>query len=253
MAGAVALVAEEVGLREVAAAGQAAVAASAEAEPRGAGDVMAWIHKYLSVEDFKKIEQTIAAVEEATSGEIVPVIVRRSSAVGHVPLALTLLILLLLIIAELPWSDWLWVTPWVWLWPVLLVMIYYAAHVLGRLKWVQKIFIPEPDEVEQVHQRAELEFYRNKIHRTSHGTGVLIFVSVMEKKAVILADQGIAEKLPKETWDGVLTLLGRALHDGHWSEGFIKAIEACGEHLKTHFPIVGASENQLKNHLIVKD
>lgn len=214
---------------------------------------MAWINRYLSDEDLKKIEDTISRVEESTSGEIVPVIVKRSSTVGHVPLTLTLLITLLIVIAELPFSDWLWVTPWVYLWPVLLVAIYYFSHFLGKIPWIQKILVPEKDEVDQVHQRAHLEFYTNRIHRTEGGTGVLIFVSVMEKKAVVLADEGISAKLPKETWDQVLTQLGQNLHNGEWAQGFVKAIENCGEHLKTHFPMTSSRQNQLKNHLVVKD
>ncbi|WP_374078874.1 TPM domain-containing protein [Bdellovibrio bacteriovorus] len=214
---------------------------------------MAWINKYLSEEDLKKIEGTISRVEESTSGEIVPVIVKRSSTVGHVPLTLTLLITLLIVIAELPFSDWLWVTPWVYLWPVLLVAIYYFSHFLGKIHWVQKILVPEKDELDQVHQRAHLEFYTNRIHRTEHGTGVLIFVSVMEKKAVVLADEGISAKLPKETWDQILAQLGQNLHNGEWAQGFVKAIENCGEHLKTHFPMTSSRQNQLKNHLVVKD
>ncbi|MGZ3774989.1 MAG: TPM domain-containing protein [Pseudobdellovibrionaceae bacterium] len=214
---------------------------------------MTWIRKYLSTEERKRIEATIARVEESTSGEIVPVIVRRSSMVGHVPMTLTLLITLLIVIAEVPFSDWLWVMPWMWLWPVLLVVIYYISHVLAKMPWVQRHLIPERDEVSQVHQRAQLEFYTNRIHRTQGGTGVLIFVSVMEKKAVILGDEGIAKHLPDHIWDDVLAELGGNLRNGRWGEGFIKAIESVGEHLKTHFPINSHPQNELKNHLIIKD
>lgn len=214
---------------------------------------MAWINKYLSENDLAQIEATISRVEESTSGEIVPVIVRRSSAVGHVPLTLTLLLTLLLVIVEFPFSDWLWVTPWVWLWPVLLVVIYGISHVLAKSKWIQKVFVPERDEVDSVHQRAHLEFYLNRIHRTEGGTGVLIFVSVMEKKAVVLADEGISKKLPKEHWDEILAVLGEKLHKGEWAQGFVAAIEACGQDLKTHFPVTTPGQNELKNHLIIKD
>ena len=214
---------------------------------------MAWIHKYISDQELHKIEETISRIEEQTSGEIVPVIVKRSSSVGHIPLTLTLLITLLIVVAELPYSDWLWVTPWVWVWPFLLVVIYYFSHFAAKNLWIQKLFVAERDELDQVHRRAELEFYSNKIHRTEHGTGVLIFVSVMEKKAVVLADEGIAQKLPKETWDQVLSNISKKLHDKEWGEAFVGAIEECGQHLKTHFPITSASQNQLKNHLIVKD
>lgn len=214
---------------------------------------MTWIGNYLTESDLKKIEDTISRVEETTSGEIVPVIVRRSSSVGHVPLTLTLILTLLLIILELPFSDWLWVLPWVWLWPAVLLFFYAVAHVLAKSKWVQKIFVPERDELDSVHRRAQLEFYLNRIHHTEGSTGVLIFVSVMEKKAVVLADEGISAKLPKEHWGEILKILGSKLHQGKWAEGFVDAIEACGRDLQTHFPLETKDSNQLKNHLIIKD
>lgn len=214
---------------------------------------MAWIDRYLSASDLTDIESAIQKAEEHTNGEIVPVIVRRSSAVGHVPLTLTLLITLLIVILEIPYSEWLWVKPWVWLWPVLIVVIYYVSTLLAQSKFIQKVFVPEKDEVNQVHRRAHLEYYLNRINRTKGGTGILIFVSVMEKKAVILADEGIAKKLPATTWDDVLEEMRSHLHDGRWAHGYQKAIERCGDLLKEHFPMQGSLENELTNHLIIKD
>lgn len=213
---------------------------------------MGWIKNFITDSEIKKIEAAIDRMEELTSGEIVPVIVTRSASVGHVPLTLTLLLTLIVVVAELPFSEWLWVTPWAWLWPVVLVVIYAISHFLAKMMWVQKIFVPERDEVEEVQQRAHLEFYANRVNRTQGGTGVLIFVSVMEKKAVVLADEGIAQKVPKETWDQVVSDLGKKLHKGEWGEGFVDAIHTCGRHLQTHFPIQGAKVNELKNHLVIK-
>ncbi|MNT25771.1 hypothetical protein D3C72_1613110 [compost metagenome] len=180
-------------------------------------------------------------------------IVKRSSSVGHVPLTLTLLMLLLIVVLEIPYSEWLWVRPWVWAWPVVIVVIYALSHVIAKIHFVQKIFVPEKDEVEQVHQRAQLEFFSNRIHRTQDGTGILIFVSAMEKKAVILADEGIAKKLPPETWDVVLNDLRVHLHKGDWASAYKAAISRSGDLLKTHFPVSGENHNELMNHLIIKD
>lgn len=169
------------------------------------------------------------------------------------PLMLTMILTVAAILIESPWSDWLWIHPWVYLWPALVVVFFIFSIFLARLKWIQKVFVSEGDELFQVHQRAELEFYRNKVHRTSEGTGILIFVSVMEKKAVILGDEAISAKLPKETWDELLAHLKTQLSKGAWGAGFIEAIEDSGRMLKTHFPMESTVKNELKNHLIVKD
>ncbi len=213
---------------------------------------MAWIHRYISDEDMQKISEAVGRAEEKTDGEIVPVIVQRSSTVGHVPLTLTLIILLMLVIVELPYADLLWIKPWVYAWPFLIIAIYYLSFMISKLAWVQKVLVPERDEVDQVHQRAHLEFYLNKINETKHRTGILIFISVMEKKAVILADEGISNKLPPETWNDVLAKLGEQLNKGNWGFGFTEAIESCGHHLKTHFPRSADTQNELTNQLVVR-
>ncbi|WP_413557917.1 TPM domain-containing protein [Bdellovibrio sp. HCB209] len=213
---------------------------------------MTWINKYLTDKEIEQVSEVIHKVEEHTDGEIVPVIVKSSSSVGHVPLTLTLLLLLVLVIVELPFADLLWATPWVYVWPFLIVAVYYFSFAMAKLPFIQKIFVPERDELDQVHQRAQLEFYLNKIHRTNHGTGILIFVSVMEHKAVILADEGINSKLPPETWNVILDNLGAKLKSKQWSQGLTEAIESCGQHLQKHFPHTDGGHNQLKNHLVIR-
>src|SRR5438445_398545 len=107
---------------------------------------MAWIHRYISDEDIQKISEAVGHAEEKTDGEIVPVIVQRSSTVGHVPLTLTLIVLLMLVIVELPYADLLWVKPWVYAWPFLIVAIYYFSFAISKMHWVQKFLVPERDE-----------------------------------------------------------------------------------------------------------
>lgn len=213
---------------------------------------MDWINRYLTEQDKKTIAEAVKKAEVGHDGEIVPVIVKRSSSVGHVPLTLTLLLLLILIFLGLPQSEVLWKAPWMWSWPVIIVGLYYLSHIFARLPFLQRVLVPERDEVEQVHNRAHLEFFLNEVDHTEHKTGVLIFVSVMERKAVILVDKGLSEKLPQETWDGILLRLSAHLRKGEWAAGFTHAIEECGRHLKTHFPIA-EHHDQLSNELIIKE
>lgn len=212
-----------------------------------------WYHRYLSQSDIQKIEAAIAQAELKTSGEIVPVVVRRSSAIGHIPLLLTLsLIFQVSLICAIFWPQ-VFVAPFVYIWPLIWVGIYILSALLTRLKAVQRFFVPNADEVWQAFQRAKLEFYENKIYRTEEGTGILIFVSVMERQALILADKGISDKLPPETWEKLLNKFRASLRKGCWSEAFLEAIHECGEILQPHFPIRPGDVNELQNHLVIKD
>ena len=82
----------------------------------------------------------------------------------------------------------------------------------------------------------------------------MIFISIMERRAVILADEGIAKKLPENTWEEVLKPLTEFLRDGEWSAGFQDAIRRSGDLLKTHFPEPAGTHHasEISNNLIIK-
>ena len=61
-----------------------------------------WARQVLGDDGVERIETAIADAESSTSGEIVPILVRRSSTVGHVPLASFTLLLLCVFLSDLP-------------------------------------------------------------------------------------------------------------------------------------------------------
>ncbi|MCB0407142.1 MAG: TPM domain-containing protein, partial [Bdellovibrionales bacterium] len=111
----------------------------------------------------------------------------------------------------------------------------------------------EQDLMIQVQQRAVREFYEHQIHNTEASTGILIFLSIMEQKAVILGDKSISERLTPETWQNIIDTLLSGVKKRQTLTGLKKAIELSGQLLTTHFPIQPNDKNELKNHLIITD
>ncbi len=214
---------------------------------------MSWIQKYLSQNQIQEISEAVRKAESTTSGEIVPVIVRRSSAVGHVRSMIAMVLVMLTVAIELPFKDILFSEPWIYTLPILVVLHFAIANWLARFNVLQRIFTANADEFFQVEQRAQLEFFLNDVNRTSQGTGILVFVSVMERKAVILADRKISEKIDPRRWQELVNALTARLKKGQWSEGFIETIQECGKILSTHFPISSHDTNELSNQLVIKD
>jgi putative membrane protein len=249
------------------AAGPAAVAVLAEGEPRALGKMMTqarteWIEKYLSAKDIDEITKAVQSAEEGTAGDIVPMVVRRSAAVRHVPVVLSLIFTLLFVGLEVlglgRWSlrQWLPVLEWHWGYQAgFLLILYVLAWQLAKLHPVQRLLTSDLDEMEQVEKRAQLEFYLHRLNRTKKHTAVLIFVSVMERRAVILADEGLAHRLPPETWKQIMLPMATSLQNGQWSAGFQEAIRQVGGLLKTHLPAMNGVEsaNELSNQIIVKE
>lgn len=212
-----------------------------------------WLKCYLDEQGVSDIEKAIASAESQTSGEIVPMIVRRSSTVGHVaPLCVGILVILYMalngafyrgqIMGDAPWLSVLDV-----------VILILAGNLLSQLMWVQRLLTSKEDRHSQVNMRAELEFFEHGLHKTDGATGVLLFVSVMEHRAVVLADKSIAEKMPPDTWQQVVDLILGGIKKKNMGQGFSDALKKCGEILTPHFPIAPDDKNELRDHLIIED
>jgi putative membrane protein len=79
----------------------------------------------------------------------------------------------------------------------------------------------------------------------------MIFVSVAERYAEVLADTGIYERVPKERWQAIVDQLVGRIGEGRPGDGFVEAIRAAGDHLVEHFPRGERDVDELPNHLIL--
>ena len=71
--------------------------------------------------------------------------------------------------------------------------------------------------------------------RKTHGTAVLIFVSLAERYVRIVADEKIAARVPQSEWQAAVDALIPHMRDGRIADGFVVAIERCGAVLAAAF------------------
>jgi uncharacterized membrane protein len=76
-------------------------------------------------------------------------------------------------------------------------------------------------------------------------SGILIFVSLAEHYARIIADEGIAARVPQSEWQGAVDTLVAHISGGRIADGFITAIDVCGTVLETNFPRTETSGDEL--------
>ncbi|TGV62285.1 TPM domain-containing protein, partial [Mesorhizobium sp. M00.F.Ca.ET.149.01.1.1] len=81
-------------------------------------------------------------------------------------------------------------------------------------------------------------------------TGVLVFVSIAERYAEIVADSGIDAKVGQDVWDGMVGELTRHAGEDRLADGFVRAIESVGAVLAEHFPVTAGDTNELDDHLV---
>ncbi|NMB80435.1 MAG: TPM domain-containing protein [Ignavibacteria bacterium] len=98
---------------------------------------------------------------------------------------------------------------------------------------------------------AEKEFRKLGMANTRDKTGILLFLLLGERKFYILADEGINNKVSKDTWDKVRDEIQINFREGKFASGIIQGIERVGNILSEHFPIRKDDTNELSNKVIL--
>lgn len=199
-----------------------------------------------TAEEERRIAEAIEAAERTTSGEIVAVVATESDSYLVAPFTWAALLALLV-----PWPliylTWL---PVQWIYLVqLLVFLALVAVLLPRP--VRLLLVPASVKRQRAHRRAVEQFLVQDLHTTGGRTGVLIFVSIAERYAEVLADTAIDRQVPKGTWQGIVDRLTDRIAAGHAADGFVGAVTEAGNYLAQHFPPGSTDPNELPNHLIV--
>jgi putative membrane protein len=186
----------------------------------------------ISDSDRARVSAAIRQAEARTSGEIFCVIARHSSDYRLVPLAWAAAIAL---IVPLPF---IYLTTWPATVIYLLQLIAFVAAAIGLSRQeIRYRIVPRRTRHDRAHAEALRQFWAQGLHLTHKRTGVLIFASVAERYAEIVADAGINEKVMPEVWDKAMAALTSAIKAGRPGDGFVAAIEQCGAVLAEHFPL----------------
>ena len=98
---------------------------------------------------------------------------------------------------------------------------------------------------------AKKEFYKLGVYKTRDKTGILIFILLEKKQFYILADKGINEIVPENTWDGIKEEMQRMFREGDFCKGIIHGIDEAGLLLRKYFPIKPDDTNELSNKVVL--
>jgi len=200
---------------------------------------------FLSERDRREIAQAIAAAEARTSGELVAVVARAADHYLYIPLLWAALVALtlpgpLLLFGDLR-ADEVY---------AIQVIVFLVLALVFNLTSLKMHLIPRAVRQARAHRLALAQFVEQNLHATAGRSGVLIFVSVAERHVEILADRGIDARVPAGTWERVVAEFTARLRAGQVGEGFVQAVNSCGELLAGHFPAAPGDRNELPDRLI---
>ena len=139
--------------------------------------------------------------------------------------------------------------------PAAIILTVVAAYVIGHyggsLPWGIRFLVTDHRMADKVRRRAELAFYEQGLHRTREATGVLIHVSLLERRVQILADRAINEIVSPETWDNIVRTIVDGIHGNRPTDALCDAIASCGDLLARHFPPTpGDNPNELPDDVV---
>jgi putative membrane protein len=199
----------------------------------------------LTREDHEAISAAIAQAERSTCGQIVCVLAHASSDYAYVPILWASAFALLT-----PWPLMVftqWSVQWIYL---AQIAVFIVAGIVFAWMPLRLLLVPRPAQRAQAHRSALEQFVVRRIAHTKNRCGVLIFVSLAEHYARIIADDGIAQKVPNTEWQAAIDAMTAHMRDGRIAAGFVAAIERCGAVLAAHAPPDG-SPNALPDRLYV--
>jgi putative membrane protein len=220
---------------------------------------------YLSVEDHKRVSDAVALAESSTAGEIVTVVADRSDGYSDVAFAwaalaaFTALALFALfpqlILGRLEWLTDGWNHEWtdrelLGIATALAILKFFGVWLVQLWQPLKFVLVPAPIKTARALARA-IDLFKVGAERRTHGrTGILIYLSMREHRAEIVADEAIASKVPPETWGEAMAAMLVHIKEGRIADGMIAAVEQVGEVLAEHFPRAEDDQNELPDRLI---
>ena len=212
--------------------------------------------KFLSDRDREKIKNSVKEAEKYTSGEIVPMVISRSY---HYPMSDVIgggvFAFPLSLIFTYFMGGWFWIGHFnLWLFLGIFAVLFIIFHqIIKHTHGLKRFFISDREITEEVEEAAVTSFFREGLYHTRDETGILIFVSVFERRVWVLADRGINEKVKQGQWDEIVAMIIEGIKSDNQADAICKAVDEMGRILKEHFPIKADDTNELRNLIVEGD
>lgn len=220
---------------------------------------------HLSEADQTAVTAAVTAAEAHTAGEIVTVVTDRSDGYTDVALVWSVIVAFTAIAVLMFFPDFYlglvdrllgkWNAEWtprgIFGFALLVGILKFAGMWLIQLWPPLKFFlIPGPIKSHRTNARAVEIFKVSTDRRTTGRTGIVIYLSMRERRAEIVADAAITSKVTPDVWGDAMAAMLAELRQGRCGAGMVAAVEKVGAVLAEHFPRAEGDVNELPDRLI---
>jgi putative membrane protein len=189
----------------------------------------------------ESLAECVKEIESSTDAEVVIIIRARSGHYAHADYLFGFLLAFagLLFLLFSPFTFHLY---WV---PIDVVLFFtLGALVSSRSNLLRRLFSRKNFRSKAVRMAAAAMFYEAGIANTNAEMGVLIYLSLLERRLELIADRGVLKGVPSQAWNREIFQLHQT---GKTAEPqlFLKALRSFGKLLATHLPPTGENPNEL--------
>src|SRR5260370_25146823 len=187
------------------------------------------------------VAQVVGEVEDQTAAEIVIVVRARSAFYRHADYLCGALLAFAGLLFAL-FSPFDFHTYWV---PVDVALLFAAgAFACSRSNLLRRLLTGEKFRAQAARAGAAAMFYEAGIANTHAENGLLIYLSLLERRLEVIADRGILKAMPPLQWNHSVFELKKIARKPE-PERLIKAVRDLGNLLAEHLPATGENPNEL--------
>jgi putative membrane protein len=185
----------------------------------------------LSHDEASRVEAAVRAAQARSSGQIVCVLAHASSHYEIMPFVWSALIALLtpwplLTLTEIP-DERIY---------LIQLTVFFAAMLVLTLPRLRLALTPAHVRRANAHRAALEQFMLRGLSHGAERNGVLLYVSLAERFARIVADEGAAKVIHQKEWQTIIDQLRGEMAGGASADALISASTRCGDLLARHFP-----------------
>ncbi len=192
----------------------------------------------LSKAELNRIRDAVARAEARTSGEIVPYVVARSAsheiAIYRGTLLLGVMACFVVFLIEAFHVGW----RWSWLsHGTSQALLIAGAGIVGAsiamfLPAARRSLVGKARLAHVVRQRALAAFVEKEVFCTRERTGIMLLVSLFERRIQVIGDSGINQKVNEDDWSGIVDKIRDGIRSGDLAGGMVAGIEMAGQLLE---------------------
>lgn len=202
------------------------------------------MQRFLTPAGEASLMQAIKAIEECSSAEIVVVIRPQSASYLHIDMAVGMVaaIATLTVLLFAPW-------PVAWIYLLLDPILFGVGigFVGSRLGVVRRLLSRRITLARSVDRAAKTMFLERGVHNTRNRTGVLVYVSMLERSCAVIADSGIELAVPSDDWRLIGASLSKAVRSDGQATALAKAMHGMSDLLERYLPRHDDDLNELED------